>query len=218
MKDIERFVSGFRSFQKEYFGSHGSHFEQLRRSQSPRTMLIGCSDSRVDPATLTRSRPGDLFIVRNIANLVPPCEREPGRHGVSAAIEYAVCQLEVEDIIVMGHSNCGGIGCLMRGCCQVSSDSFLERWMSIAAPARERVLAELQGKDEALLRRAVEQASILLSIENLHSFPFVKERIEAGRLSLHGWYFDLDAGSLLEYDQTERLFVPTGDSQQASSG
>ncbi len=206
MKDLERFITGFRTFRDDYFGTDNSHFEPLKQGQKPKTMIIGCSDSRVDPAILTNCAPGDIFTVRNVANLVPPCEEDGGRHGVSAALEFAVCHLEVEHIVVLGHSQCGGINALMAGSCGCKGDSFISSWMSIAAPAREKVLAELGGKDPKLQQRAAEQASILLSLENLHSFPWIDERVTAGTLSLHGWYFDLNAGDLLEYQPHLGLF------------
>jgi len=206
MKDLERFITGFRSFQKDYFGSESSQFEQLKQGQSPKTMIIGCSDSRVDPAILTNCAPGDIFTVRNVANLVPPFEENGGLHGVSAALEFAVCHLGVEHIIVLGHSQCGGIGALMAGSCGCKGGGFISRWMSIATPARERVLAELPGKDPKLQQQAAEQASILLSMENLHSFPWIDERVTAGTLSLHGWYFNLAVGELLEYQPQTGLF------------
>ena len=206
MKDIERFITGFRSFQKDYFGPEGSQFELLKQGQNPKTMIIACSDSRVDPAILTNCAPGDIFTVRNVANLVPPCEEDGGRHGVSAALEYAVCHLGVEHIIVLGHSKCGGINALMAGTCGCKGGGFISSWMSIAAPARERVLAELPDKEPALQQRAAEQASILLSLENLHSFPWIDQRVKAGDLSLHGWYFDLNIGELSEYQQDSGLF------------
>jgi carbonic anhydrase len=211
MKDIERFISGFRSFQDDYFGPEGSSFETLKHSQSPKTMVISCSDSRVDPAILTNAEPGDIFTVRNVANIVPPYETEGGQHGVSAALEFAVCHLNIEHIIVLGHSQCGGIKALMSNTQGCSDGSFISRWMSIAAPAREKVLSELQGKDPALQHQALEEAAILLSMENLHSFPFIVERIEAKTLSLHGWYFDLANGELLEYHPEEKAFqvIPT---------
>lgn len=199
MKDIERFIGGFRRFRANYFGPEASHFEPLKQGQSPKTMLIGCSDSRVDPAILTNCVPGDIFTVRNVANLVPPFEENGGQHGVSAALEFAVCHLEVEHIIVLGHSGCGGISALMAGTCGCKGGGFISRWMSIATPARERVLAELPDKDPALQRRAAEQAALLLSLENLHTFPWIAERVARGALSLHGWYFDIAAGELLEY-------------------
>jgi len=169
-------------------------------------MIIGCSDSRVDPAILTNCAPGDIFTVRNVANLVPPFEKNGGLHGVSAALEFAVCHLGVEHIIVLGHSQCGGIGALMAGNCGCKGGGFISRWMSIATPARERVLAELPGKDPKLQQQAAEQASILLSMENLHSFPWIDERVTAGTLSLHGWYFNLAVGELLEYQPQTGLF------------
>lgn len=206
MKDLDRFITGFRSFQKDYFGQENSHFEPLKHGQKPKTMIIGCSDSRVDPAILTNCSPGDIFTVRNVANLVPPYEENGGLHGVSAALEFAVCHLEVEHIIVLGHSRCGGISALMAGDCGCKGGGFISRWMSIATSAREQVLAELPGKDPQLQQRAAEQAAILLSLENLHSFPWIDERVAAGSLSLHGWYFDLTAGELMEYSPTLGTF------------
>lgn len=208
MKDIQRFIAGFRTFQESYFGGQAAHFEPLKEGQAPKTMIIGCSDSRVDPALLTNCAPGDIFMVRNVANLVPPCEEDGGRHGVSAALEFAVCHLGVEHIIVLGHARCGGIKALMAGTCGCKGGGFITNWMQIAVPARERVLAELADKDADLQQRAAEQASILLSLENLHTFPFIHERIESGKLSLHGWYFDLAEGQLLEYHQESGAFAP----------
>lgn len=206
MKDIEGFISGFRSFRKDYFGPENSQFEALKQGQSPSTMIIGCSDSRVDPAILTNCAPGEIFTVRNVANLVPPYENADGLHGVSAALEFAVCHLGVEHIIVMGHSQCGGIGALMAGSCGCKGDGFISRWMSIATPAKEKVLAALPDKDPQLQQRAAEQAAILLSLENLHSFPWIDEKVAAGSLALHGWYFDLSSGELLQYQPEAGLF------------
>lgn len=138
--------------------------------------------------------------------MAPPFDKSGGLHGVSAALEFAGCHLEVEHIIVMGHSHCGGINALMAGNCDCKGDGFSTSWMSIAAPAREKVLAELPGKDAKLQQRAVEQASILLSMENLRTFPWVDQRVANATLSLHGWHFDLDAGELLEYWSLSGLF------------
>ncbi|MEN8614932.1 carbonic anhydrase [Dehalogenimonas sp. THU2] len=207
MQDIERFIAGFRAFQKNYFGPEGSQFDILKHGQNPSTMIIGCSDSRVDPAILTNCQPGDIFTVRNVANLVPPYEENGGYHGVSAALEFAVCRLGVERIIVLGHSQCGGIGALMTGDCSAEGAGFIGRWMSIAALAREQVMMSLPGKDAALQHRAAEQAAILLSVENLRTFPFIDQRVAAGTLSLHGWYFDLTAGELLEYQPESGVFI-----------
>lgn len=211
MKDIEHFINGFRVFQKDYFGPDSDHFEPLKKGQNPSTMFIGCSDSRVDPAILTNSAPGDLFMVRNVANLVPPYQMDDALHGVSAALEFAVCHLEVEHLIIMGHSSCGGIKALMDGTCGCKGGGFISHWMSIAAPAKEQVMANLANKDPKLQQRATEQAAILLSMENLHTFPFIEERIRQGKLSLHGWYFDIEQGQLLQYQPEQGVFEPVGD-------
>lgn len=223
MEDIQRFIAGFRTFQKEYFGPSDSVFDILKHGQRPRTMIIGCSDSRVDPAILTGCGPGELFIVRNVANLVPPYESDGGHHGVSAAVEYGVCVLEVEHLVVLGHSSCGGIQALMEGPGTAAGAAagpgagkgtgargggFLAGWIEMAAPVREKVRQELRAKSPALQRKAAEEAAILLSLENLHSFPFVADRVEAGSLSLHGWYFDMEKGELSGYDAESSMFVP----------
>jgi carbonic anhydrase len=171
-------------------------------------MLVGCSDSRVEPAIITNCRPGDIFTVRNVANIVPPYEKNSGHHGVSAAIQYAVCHLEVEHIIVLGHSDCGGIKTLMNSPEKIFREKdFIAQWLSLAIPAKNKVLNELPGKSPEMLRKAAEQAVILMSLENLNSFPFVKERSATGKLFLHGWYFDMKKGKLLNYDFDKKYFV-----------
>lgn len=208
MKDIEGFISGFKRFQNTWLGSDKTLFDELREGQSPKAMLIGCSDSRVDPAILTDCLPGELFIVRNVANLVPPCRPDEGHHGVSAALEYAVCHLNVEHIIVLGHSQCGGIKGLMDGICECSKQSFIGSWVGIAQAAKEKVLKELSHKPVEVQNQACEKAAILLSLENLLSFPWIKERVESGSLELHGWYFDLQAGTLSGLSQETGNFIP----------
>ncbi|ADU67071.1 carbonic anhydrase [Desulfurispirillum indicum] len=208
MKDIEGFISGFKRFQNTWLGSDKTLFDELREGQSPKAMLIGCSDSRVDPAILTDCLPGELFIVRNVANLVPPCRPDEGHHGVSAALEYAVCHLNVEHIIVLGHSQCGGIKGLMDGICECSKQSFIGSWVGIAQAAKEKVLKELSHKPVEVQNQACEKAAILLSLENLLSFPWIKERVENGSLELHGWYFDLQAGTLSGLSQETGNFIP----------
>lgn len=210
MKDIERFITGFRDFKKDYFGPEATIDKPLHEGQSPKTMIIGCSDSRVDPAILTNAAAGDIFSVRNVANLVPPMEKDNSHHGVSAALEYAVCHLNVDHVIVMGHTQCGGINALMQKSCCDEDDCFITNWMALAAPVREQIAAELPDKSPELQNRAAEQAAILLSLENLHSFPFVTERLEEGTLSLHGWYFDMEHGELLEYNVEKGAFLPIG--------
>lgn len=205
MKDINRFIAGFKDFQKEYFGSDTSAFKALKKGQNPKTMVIACSDSRVDPVLLTNAGPGDIFTIRNVANLVPPCEFDGGQHGVSAALEFAVCHLGVEHIIILGHAQCGGINGLMSGIAD-DKKSFIGRWMSLALPAKEQIDKDLSHSDPDTRAKAAEHASILLSIENLQTFPFIADRVKNKKLFLHGWYFDLVKGELWAYSQENKGF------------
>ncbi len=206
MPDISRFIEGITRFQKQHFGDQAELAEELKKGQKPQALLIGCSDSRVDPALLTNCAPGDLFIVRNVANLVPPYEQHGGYHGVSSALEYAVCFLEVTDIIVMGHSQCGGIGGLIQMAEGGTVGEFVGTWVNIAAPARDKVLKELADKPPEEQARACEKEAILVSLKNLQSFPWVKDRIAQGKLQLHGWYYNLQSGQLMYYNQLSGEF------------
>jgi carbonic anhydrase len=210
MNDIIKFISGFKQFKEQYFSENNDLFSTLRDGQSPRVLLVGCSDSRVDPALLTGCAPGDLFVVRNVANLIPPAEHDSGHHGVSAALEYAVCHLEVEHVIILGHSNCGGIKALLEGAPEGRSAEYIGPWVGIAKRARDQVLLELANKDKEKQSCACEQAAILVSLDNLMTYPWLKERVETGRIILHGWYFDIFTGQLFAYQPVTRQFAIVG--------
>jgi len=207
MKDIARFLSGFRQFQKTYFCSDNDFYGNLKNSQNPKVLVIACSDSRVDPAILLGCEPGDMFVVRNVANLVPPYETNPGHHGVSAALEYAVKVLKVEHVIVLGHSCCGGIQALMAPG-RDGLGEFIAPWVSIADQALGEVARELPGKPQDLRQRACEQAAVLVSLENLLTFPWIWEKVMTGKLYLHGWYFDMGKGELFSYLPETGSFEP----------
>lgn len=209
MQDIEKFIRGFSRFQDQYL-KEPTALDSLRQGQHPRTLVIGCCDARVDPALLTGCDPGDIFVVRNIANLVPPCTPS-APPGVSSAIEFAVCSLEVARIIVLGHARCGGIRALMSGAGadgEARETGFVARWMALAEPVRLEVLRELHHKHGDEQCRAAELASILHSLDNLLTYPWVRRRVEAGTLAMHGWYFDLAAGTLLAYSARKQEFLP----------
>ena len=206
MQEMQKFIHGFRRFQEDYFSEDRELFDQLKQGQRPKVLLIGCCDSRVDPSMMVRSEPGDLFIVRNVANLVPPCEHDQAYHGVSAALEYAVCHLEVEHIIVLGHSRCGGIRSLMEGIPEDKSNNYISKWVSIAERAKQQVLENFSNASPEHQAKACEHASILVSLENLLTFPWVKERVDANTLDLHGWYFDIESGNLYSYQPGNSKF------------
>ena len=213
---VIRLASGFRRFQHRWFHPHEPLFEELRQGQKPLALVIACSDSRVDPVLLTDSRPGDLFVVRNVANLVHPYKPGGGAMELSAALEYAVKHLKVKDIIVMGHACCGGIHALVSARArwlagelrkEAEEDEFIGPWVSVAVRALEKAEEVLpEGADEAELAHACELWSLRLSMDNLLTFPWIEEAVERGELTLHGWYFDLKNGELLEYDAHEETF------------
>jgi carbonic anhydrase len=209
LADIAEFLAGFERFQEKYFGGDESVFARLRQRQSPRALVISCCDSRADPGILLGAGPGDIFVVRNVANLVPPYSESAELPGIRADIEFAVKNLNVERIIILGHSGCGGIGALMdgEGVGGSSQYEFIGAWVSIAAAAREQVLRELADQPRAVQVKACEKAAIPLSLKNLISFPWIRQRVEAGTLTLHGWYFDLDGGELLGYSAATRSFA-----------
>lgn len=197
---------GFRKFRDKYFANEHPLYPRLTAGggQTPKTLIIGCSDSRVDPAIITSASPGEIFIVRNVANLVPPYEKGGGYHGVSAAIEFAVLNLNVENIIVLGHRQCGGIRALMLD--QAAPNGFVDQWVKIAQGAKDRVLEKHKGESEENLCRHGEQESIITSLSNLRTFPFVEEAIRTRGLAVMGIYFDLELGQLLEFDEESSQF------------
>jgi carbonic anhydrase len=171
--------------------------------------VISCCDSRTDPGMLLGAGPGDIFVVRNVANLVPPYRNGAEMPGIRADIEFAIKGLNVDHIIILGHSSCGGIRALMDGeGVTVSNYEFIGSWVSIAAAAREKVLRELAGEPDAVQAMACGQGAIALSLGNLMTFPWIRERVEAGSLALHGWYFDIGAGDLLGHSAETGTFAP----------
>ncbi|AWB35226.1 carbonic anhydrase [Orrella marina] len=209
--DLEKFIAGFAAFQKTYFDEKHELFEDLAQGQHPRSLLIGCCDSRVDPSQMMGADPGEIFVSRNVANLVPPCEPSGhGHHGVSAAIQFAVQSLKVERVIVLGHSRCGGIRALMESVDtpEPALLDFVGSWVRIAEPARRKTLAAYGHTPFETQCRICEKTSILNSLNNLMTFPWVRDAVEHGRLTLHGWYFDLERGELLAYSDRAGQFLP----------
>lgn len=199
MANTHTLLEGFKRFKQTYFGDNKQLYASMKEGQPAKTLMVACCDSRVDPAILTDCDPGDIFTIRNVANLVPPCEEDQHHHGTSSAIEYAVKALQVESIIVMGHANCGGIKGLWESE-DLDDSQFIHRWVSIAQEAKEWVKVNHADDTHVVQLKACEQRSILVSLQNLMGFDFVRERVENCSLKLHGWYFDLAAGELLCYN------------------
>jgi len=209
MSHIKELVDGYQRFHHHYFATEGQKlFAELVLGQKPSTLVIACSDSRVDPAIVMDCKPGDLFVVRNVANLVPPYEKGGGYHGVSAALEFGVCALGVENIIVLGHRQCGGIKALFEGIPEGLDGEFIKPWVNMAKRAAERVREDHPhaSDDEKLCN--CEMAGILVSLENLRTFPFIQQKLAQNQLNLYGWYFDIVSGQMRGYSEEKLKFEP----------
>ena len=198
----------FRRFKFRHFAPNQDHYEELATyGQNPDTMIISCCDSRVDPDTIFNAMPGELFVMRNVANLVPPYETGGKFHGVSSAIEFAVMNLRIKHLILMGHSGCGGIKAALDQHAAIETEAkFISRWMSMLSDARLSVLASHQMSTQAERVSALEFEGIKSSISNLRSFPFVRELEKKGRLDLCGAHFDISTGNLSVLNHTTGKF------------
>jgi carbonic anhydrase len=197
----QQLVEGLRRFRRESFPWFRDHYQRLvAEGQQPSTLFLGCADSRVVPDLLTSALPGDLFVIRNVGNLIPPFEADEGFHGTSAGIEFATLVLGVKDIIVCGHSHCGAVKALFT---PLRADTpHITRWLELARPA----IVDFE-MTEANLRRT-EMRSVVLQLERLVTFPMVRERVERGDLCLHGWYYVIEEGQVLGLDAGSGEFQP----------
>ena len=194
---FDTLITGYHRFREAGWRDQRERWAALTEGQAPKVMVIACSDSRVDPSQIFNTLPGEMFVVRNVAAMVPPFEVGGGRHGVSAALEFAVTQLEVPEIVIMGHGACGGVNAaLTRRFHQAApgEGGFIANWMALLDDARDRVLHD--HGDGAAAARAMELEAVKVSLDNLRTFPFVTEREAAGTLSLHGAYFGIADGLL----------------------
>src|SRR5262245_46744190 len=206
----EKLTDRFRRFKHRHFVPNADQYEELATyGQDPEVMVISCCDSRVDPETIFTARPGEMFVVRNVANLVPPYETGGKYHGVSTAIEFAVMNLRVKHLIIMGHSGCGGIKAALDQSAAIQTEAmFISRWMSMLDEARLHVLASHQMAPAAEKLKLLELEGIKNSIRNLRTFPFVKKEEDKGRLSLHGAYFEIATGTLSVLNHSRGDFFP----------
>jgi carbonic anhydrase len=204
--DFADMIQGYHRFRDTGWAQQRERWDELKDGQSPKVMVIACSDSRVDPSQIFDVSPGEIFVVRNVANLVPPYEVGGGRHGVSAALEFAVTQLEVPEVVVMGHASCGGCAASLSGAFDghaPGDGGFIAQWVGLLDKAREKVRAENLDGPEAT--RAMEHEAVRVSLANLRTFPFVKEREDAGKLALRGAYFAIADGVLHVMDDQGRF-------------
>jgi carbonic anhydrase len=201
-----RLLDGYRTFRTQRLPTEQSRYRELsERGQSPEVMVIGCCDSRVSPEVIFDAGPGELFVVRNIANLVPVYQPDEGAHGVSAALEYAVNVLLVKNIVVLGHAQCGGIRAFIDKIAPLSPGDFIGKWMAMFIKPGEVVEQRSHETMQDFVVR-IEKAAVFRSLENLMTFPFVRSRVEHGDLQLHGAYFGVAEGSLFVLDKVTKEF------------
>jgi carbonic anhydrase len=210
MTDFSALIDGYRRFRNSGWATQRDRWADLAEGQDPKVMVIACSDSRVDPATIFDTSPGEMFVVRNVANLVPPFELGSGRHGVSAALEFAVTQLQVPEIVVMGHGRCGGCMAALTQSFQDAKPGeggFISRWISMLDDARAEVVANHGHAHDLAAQRAMEHAAVQVSLANLRTFSCIREREAEGRIRLHGAYFAIEDGLLHVLDEATGKFA-----------
>ncbi len=203
---MENLIKGILNFREGDFDAHKELFKELKEEQKPHTLFISCSDSRVDPNMITGSLPGELFIIRNIANIVPPFRDTHDYVATTSAIEYAVLSLNVENIIVCGHSNCGGCAACLK------PEEFLEelphtkKWLELSHPVRDRVLRDISENEYEKREWLMEQANVVEQIKHLLSYPYIRERVKSGKMKISGWHYIIETGEIFIYDKDKGEF------------
>jgi carbonic anhydrase len=208
---MDKLFKGVAKFREEDFEEHKELFQSLGRTQEPHTLFIGCADSRVVPDLITRTMPGELFTVRNVANIVPPYRHTEEYVGTTSSIEYAVQVLEVENIVVCGHSNCGGCAAMNKTAEELAHLPNVRRWLEISKEVRSRVDRQMTSESAKKREWLTEQINILVQMRNLLTYPYVRERYQQGRLNIYGWYYVIETGKIYNFnDQTEAFELVTG--------
>ena len=210
MPYMQQLIAGYRRFREKGWARERERWAELAEGQSPKVMILACADSRSDPAEIFDARPGEMFVARNIAALAPPYETSSGYHGVSAALEFAVTQLEVEEILVMGHGMCGGCAAALTGRFDdvpPGEGHFIGDWVGMLKAARDGVRARHSDLDRAAYLE-MEHEAVKVSLANLRTFPWIAEREADGRLTLHGGHFSIAEGLLYVLDEAEGTFHP----------
>ena len=207
--EIESLINGYHLFRKKYFSKDNKHYERLvKYGQSPKFLVVACSDSRVDPALLLSCEPGDLFVVRNVANLIPPYEIDSGYHSTSAALEFGVCSLGIKNILVLGHTQCGGIANILETKKQPAlKESFIAKWMELANMACSDAINSCNylSKEEQVDQCG--RYAMMGSLRNLLTFSWILDRVNSSALEIHLWNFDLRKGFLEVYNKEQDKFM-----------
>lgn len=207
----QRLIDGYTAFAEGRLQREQARYHELAEAgQSPEVMVIGCCDSRVSPEVIFDARPGELFVVRNVANIIPPYTPDGQAHGVSAALEFGVGALRIRHIVVLGHAHCGGVKAYAQDSEPLSPGDFIGKWMQLMAPAAHKVGPMGGSEDHTDYLKRLEQANISNSLDNLMTFPLLAKLIEKGKISTHGAYFGVATGDLSVMDKATGQFKPVG--------
>ncbi len=204
---MQKLLDGIVKFREEDFEAHKELFKELKKSQNPHTLFISCSDSRIDPNMITGTLPGELFIVRNIANIVPPYRETAEYVATTSAIEYAVLNLEVENIIVCGHSNCGGCSACLKPSDYLNHMPHTKKWLELSYPVRDRVLREIKDDKPEEREWMMEQGNVVEQLKHLLSYPYIKERVLDSKIKISGWHYIIETGEIYIYDKDSEQFL-----------
>lgn len=206
MKEV---IEGYQEFKDVEIKNYKELFQDLvEHGQKPKALFIGCSDSRVVPTLITNTLPGELFVIRNIGNFVAPFRPDSEFHATAAAIEYATDVLEVENVIVCGHSDCGAISALFKDIKKSETNIHTIKWLTLGEPAKEYVLRHSSNATPSEIKRYTEKVSVVMQLKNLLTYPSVRRRVEKKKLFLHGWHYNLANGKILYYSKKEGMFIP----------
>ncbi len=203
---MDKLFKGYMKFREEDFESHRALFKELGRQQKPHTLFIGCSDSRVVPSLITKSDPGELFIVRNVANIVPPYRRTEEYVATTSAIEYAVQALEVDTIVVCGHSNCGGCAALNKAPGELEHLPHVRKWLEVSREVKGRVDRLVTDDSPEEREWLTEQVNILVQMKNLLTYPYIAEKYRSGQIRICGWHYIIETGEIFNFNDETELF------------
>ena len=208
MNEIKYLIDGFKQFQLDYQSDVDGKFSKLSQyGAHSKILMIACCDSRVDPAIITHAETGDLMVIRNMANIVPPFQQDSAYQETQAAIQFAVCYLNIEQIIVMGHSRCGGVRSLLtRLMDRVDAEQALDKWTALLEPTAKQVLNDMPHDSLDEQSCCCSRRSIICSLDRLKAYPWVKDKLKHGKMTLHGWYFNLANGQLENYNSERQQF------------
>lgn len=204
---VQKLLEGIVEFRRGDFEAHKDLFKDLKHGQNPHTLFICCSDSRVDPNMISGTLPGELFIIRNIANIVPPYRETVEYVSTTSAIEYAVLVLGVENIIICGHSNCGGCDACLNPTDQLAELPHTHKWLELIEPVRERVLKEIRDDEPEAREWMMEQVNVVEQLKHLMTYPFIKEKVAKGELMLSGWHYIIETGEVFIYQKDSGEFL-----------